>query len=293
MKTVNKKKRNRTPLILALVVLALVLFSGALSIRARQARTLNQYEDYPVEQGVIAQSVSGAGRVIATNREVVFAGAGGQIRNILVRLGDSVQADEIIIRTAGASEIRAPFAGSISAIYVKENEWINPGARLVEIIDYDSLEISAIVDELDIARIYEGQRARIDINALTNTEIYGEITRIAQEGILSGGITTFAVSVSVPQTAGLLIGMSAEIRVETARVEDVLVVPVQAIYYNENPYVLLRIDERNMREQTVLLGISDGRHVEIREGVTLGDTVTYRSARDDQRDLRPPFGRTR
>jgi HlyD family secretion protein len=277
MKT-DSRRRGRGPLIFAIVTLVLVLALGTLAIRVRRARLAVSYESHAVTLDTISRTVSGTGRVIATEREILFSPGGGQIVELNAEIGAPVAEGDLLVRTAQGGRVEAPFSGEVTALFVKENEWVNPGVRLLEITNYDSLEISANVDELDVAKISEGRTARIYINALPDDVRQGSITAIAREGVLSGGIMTYAVRVSISDMSRLLIGMSAEVKVEVERAENVLTVPVKSIYYRENsPYVLLRIAEGENREQQVELGLSDGVRVEVKIGLSAGDVVLIRN----------------
>lgn len=272
------KRRSRAPLYLAVLGLVLVLALGTLALRARRIRQAVTYESHAVVSGTIVRTVSGTGRVIATEREVLFAPSGGQITELAATLGQTVSESDVLVRTAQGGSVSAPFPGEVTAVYIKESEWINPGVRLLEITNYNSLEISANVDELDVARIAVGKSASIYINALPEDVRQGSITAIAREGVLSGGIMTYAVRVSISDMSRLLIGMSAEVKVEVERAEGVLTIPVKSVYYdNDAPYVLVRVSERENRRQPVELGLSDGIRVEVKQGVTADDVVLIRN----------------
>ncbi|HSL93488.1 MAG TPA: HlyD family efflux transporter periplasmic adaptor subunit [Bacillota bacterium] len=274
---IETKRRSRAPLFFAIAALVLVLAVGALVVRVRRARLAVSYESHPVAVSTIVRTVSGTGRVIATEREVLFAPSGGQIAELTAALGQSVNEGDLVLRTAQGGSVEAPFSGEVTAVYVKESEWVNPGVRLLEITNYGSLEISANVDELDVARIGEGMPATIYINALPDDARQGSITAIAREGALSGGIMTYAVRVSISDMSRLLIGMSAEVKVEVDRADDVLTVPVKAVYYtDDSPYVVVQVAERENRDQPVELGLSDGVNVEIKTGLNTGDVVLIR-----------------
>ena len=262
----------------AVLALVLVLALGTLAVRARRARQAATYERHEVVSSTIVRTVSGTGRVVATEREILFAPSGGQIRELGATLGKAVSAGDTVLRTAQGVSVKAPFSGEVTAVFVKENEWINPGARLLEITNYASLEISANVDELDVARISVGKPALIYINALPDDIRQGSITAIAREGLLSGGIMTYAVRVSISEMSQLLIGMSAEVKVEVARVAGALTVPAKSIYYNDKePYVLVRVSDHEQRRQSVELGLSDGIGVEVKQGLAAGDVVLIRN----------------
>lgn len=267
------KKRSKWPIILIAVVLVLTLLSVR-AVRLRRATTV--YELYQVNTGTIVRTVSGLGKVAVINKEIMFATAGGQISRLNVTVGDTVQQGTVLLRTAAGTEVKAPFDGEVTALFVKANEWVNPGARLVEVTDYNNLEITAQVDELDIAKITRGQSASIDINALESEDLTGTITSMAKEGVFSGGITTFGVKVSIPDATGLLVGMSAEVKVETNRAAEVLIVPIEAVLYDgEQPYVLLQGEKAKPQTTNVELGLSDGQFVEITSGLSVGQTIMY------------------
>jgi HlyD family secretion protein len=56
--------------------------------------------------------------------------------------------------------------GVVSEIYVKENESIVTGTKIMDIIDYDNLEIVVKVDEFDMGAITVGKEVSVTINTL-------------------------------------------------------------------------------------------------------------------------------
>jgi len=254
-----------------------LLVAGAFFVLSNARGADNaEYEFHTVGRGSVARTVTGTGRVAPVDEELVFSPSGGQVVGLAVALGDTVTKGEILLRMSDGKVITAPRQGEVTVLFVRHNEWVNPGARLVEITDFTKLEITAQIDELDIAKLSHGQRANVDIIALRDEEITGNITSIAREGVLAGGVTTFAVKVSLPNPAGLLVGMSAEIRVETARASDVLVVPIIAVFYEEEkPLVFWRNAQGMLERRSVGLGLSDGSQVEITSGLAENDVVAF------------------
>jgi len=288
---VNERKSKASRRALWYLIVAGVLVVLGLSITFASGPAATSYEYYEVAQNTVVRTVSGTGRVSPLHRETLFATSGTQISRVFVSVGDEVKSGAILLRTAAGTDVKAPFAGTVSAIFAQANEWVSPGARLVEVTDYRNLEIAAQVDELDVAKITVGQSARIDIIALTDEDLVGTITSIARDGVLSGGITTFAVRVAVPDATNLRLGMSAEIRIEVARAENVLVVPIEAVQYDgDAPYVLVTADRRTYERAAITTGMSDGAFVEVKAGLTLGQTVAYVRPATEQQDFGPGFG---
>jgi len=269
------KKKNKS--LYLVVAVSLVLLTGAFfALGGARSSDNAVYEFHTVDRGVVARTVTGTGRVAPVNEEVVLAPSGGQVVELAVDVGDTVAKGEVLLRMSGGNTITAPRPGEVTVLFARHNEWVNPGARLVEITDFAKLEITAQVDELDIAKLSVGQSVSVDIIALRDEDITGQITSIAREGVLAGGITTFAVKISLPNPAGLLVGMSAEIRAETARVSDVLVVPIMAVFYEaEQSLVLWQNEQGQLERRQVVLGLSDGSQVEITSGLAEHDVVAF------------------
>jgi multidrug efflux pump subunit AcrA (membrane-fusion protein) len=76
--------------------------------------------------------------------------------------------------------ITAPFAGTVTRIDVRRGEFIAPGQPLITLGDLSTLRIETTdLDEIDVARIAEGQTATLTFDALPNLTLTGHITRIA------------------------------------------------------------------------------------------------------------------
>ncbi|MBT9135667.1 MAG: Macrolide export protein MacA [Firmicutes bacterium] len=262
---------------LGVTIVIIGLVAVALGVWQRSnARQQDALEQYTVDRGTLQRFVTGAGRVAAINRETLVAQSGGQVGTVQVAVGTVVEKGDFIMRMADGRGVIAPRQGEVTALFVRANEWVNPGARLAEITDFASLEVVAQVDELDIAKLSLGQEVTVDILALQGENVTGQITFLGREGVVTGGVTTFAVRVSLPNPENILVGMSAEIRIATARAADVLIVPVQAVFFDgDQALVNLQGEGNLLTRQKVVIGLSDGVFVEIMQGLVAGQVVSY------------------
>lgn len=104
----------------------------------------------------------------------------------------------------------------------------------------DTMQITVAVDELDIAKIQEGQTATVSVDALPDAEYTGTVSRISQIGQAAGGVTTYDVTLTIGATEGLRIGMNASAEILVDSRKDVVILPLEAIQYQgDKPYVLL------------------------------------------------------
>ena len=113
-----------------------------------------------------------------------------------------------------------------------EGDSIKAGSSLASIRDYNQMQFTISVDELDIDKIKVGQKAQISFDALTETEsnpVDGEVIAKAMEGTSSNGVATYDVTVKINDTKNVLAGMNANAKIILQSREDVLVVPLEAI----------------------------------------------------------------
>jgi HlyD family secretion protein len=87
------------------------------------------------------------------------------------------------------TELRAPFTGTISKIFVNPNEWISPGQPIAIIADLDQLIIETTdLNEIDRVQINVGDRAEVFFDALPDLSVGGEVTYIASKASEGSGV---------------------------------------------------------------------------------------------------------
>ena len=76
--------------------------------------------------------------------------------------------------------ITAPFAGTVTRVAIRRGEFVAPGQPLITLGDLNTLRIETTdLDEIDVARIAEGQTATLTFDAVPDLTLTGHITRIA------------------------------------------------------------------------------------------------------------------
>ena len=145
----------------------------------------------------------------------------------------------------------------------------------MDLVNYDSLEISIKVDEYDLSEITEGMDAEVSIEAIGKT-VTGTISEIARGASVENGVSYFETTVSLPQDADLRVGLSAEVKVVTASAKDAVTVPVSAVIYNgAKAYVQKYNGSGSLENTEVTVGINNGTDIEIKSGLAEGDKISY------------------
>lgn len=112
--------------------------------------------------------------------------------------------------------LRAPFAGTVGAVYGRAGELVTPGQPLVVLGDLSTLQVETTdLDEVDVARVAVGQRATVTFDALPERVFTGRVVRIspmAESG--TGGVRYTAVIALEEIDPALHWGMTAFVDIE-------------------------------------------------------------------------------
>jgi HlyD family secretion protein len=173
--------------------------------------------------------------------------------------------------------IRAPFAGRVLAVNVSAGEWATPGAPAIVLAATEPLILDVNIDEVDVAKLAEGQTAHLTFDALDNEGVNGTVTYIAPSSINVGGAVAYAVEVSFSTgSLPVRLGMTADVDIVTDRAEDALLVPNRAIDADREAgryYVTRQLSGGATERVEVVIGLRDATSTQLLEGLEEGDTV--------------------
>ena len=174
------------------------------------------------------------------------------------------------------TQIIAPFDGVIADIPVEEGQNANPDSPAIIIADPSIVEISGTVDEVDVLFLQVGDPASIELEALSDEALIGNISNIAAFGESNQGVVTYPVTIQTEQPAEnqLPEGLSAVAEVVIREQTDQLLVPIQALFGSVNqPILLISKSDGTLEPRNVTLGISDDFWTVVESGVSEGETI--------------------
>ncbi|MTK12616.1 MAG: efflux RND transporter periplasmic adaptor subunit [Clostridiaceae bacterium] len=223
----------------------------------------------------IQKSVSGSGSVESSSTDTLKASSRDTIQSVLVSKNQVVtKGQELITFVNGSDPIVAPYDGVISDISVSSSDSVNASQQLMTIFDDKNLLTKISVDETDLANLKVGQKADIKVNAFPDVKFTGVIKDISQQGTYSNGVSNFDVTIAFDDIHDIKVGMSTEATIVTASKDNVLAVPVEAVKdIKGEKYVLVFKDNTTPTLQKVEVGISNGRMVEITNGLVAGQEI--------------------
>jgi multidrug resistance efflux pump len=111
--------------------------------------------------------------------------------------------------------LRAPFDGTISAVYLHPGEWAAAGVPILEIVDTGRWYVETRnVGELAIGRVHVGQQAIVEVLALDKAELKGTVATISPIAVVQQGDTTYTLSIDLePTDLNLRPGMNVQVEI--------------------------------------------------------------------------------
>ena len=170
---------------------------------------------------------------------------------------------------------------------IEEGATVRERQRIFSIPDLGGpMRVNAKVPESWIDQITLGLTARIKVDAFPGETFSGVVESVAPlpdpTNLISPGpgdkvyTTNVTITKGIP---GLRPGMSARVEILIAALDDVLSVPVQAVvWYDDKDHVAVKTPDGGIVWREVILGRSNGKVVEVKEGLKSGEAVALEPA---------------
>lgn len=201
-----------------------------------------------------------------------------QQRQIEIAAAD-VKQQEAALRVAQVtldhSLIRAPIAGTVVELPIKAGELMQPGSVAARITRLDALYVKAQIDEVDLSRLQLGQAAEIQFDTQPNTKYAATLFEISPavsvEKLKSRNVTVKLRLTEPPPF--LRPGMSADVEIIVATVNDVLLVPAQTVMAKNQEQFVYVLADGAVVKRVIETGRSNWDAIEVVRGLNLGETV--------------------
>ena len=107
-------------------------------------------------------------------------------------------------------ELRAPFSGTVTEVFVNMGEWVNPGQPVMLLADLENLQIETTdLSEIDVAQIEIGEVTDVTFDALPDTMISATIVRIADKSSEGSGVNYTVILIPDELPPAIRWGMTA------------------------------------------------------------------------------------
>ena len=159
---------------------------------------------------------------------------------------------------------------------IEEGATVRERQTILRLPDLSQMQVKVNVHESKVDQLELGMRAQIRI---LDRELTGEVTSIANQpeptGFFSANVKEYATRVRIDgQPDNLRPGMTAEVEILVANLTDTLSLPVAAIVEQQGRYFAwVELPDGSTERRDLVLGLSDDKFVEVKDGVAEGETV--------------------
>ncbi|MGA7837487.1 MAG: efflux RND transporter periplasmic adaptor subunit [Ignavibacteriaceae bacterium] len=219
--------------------------------------------------------------------------------------------------------IYSPMEGVITQLNMELGERVlgsgfSQGTNIMTVSDLNNIEAVVDVDENDVVLISVGDTARVKVDAFGDREFRGLVKQIGNSAQSTGTgtqdqVVNFEVKIKLIDTdPNLRPGMSCNAKIETARIKDVLSVPIQSVTArteggnmmgagnkpeeegapvkkkeSSKPQELVfAVKDGKAKTINVTTGISDDNYIQVKTGLKGDEEVVTGSYRAISRELK-------
>ena len=289
---------KKAAIIFAVFLILGIIITYQLKGKKEKVEVIN-YVPYTLSTADVKEVIDTTGEVSALNRVEIKPSVSGRVDTLLVNEGDTVRKGQVLAylsssdrvaildavranpdenikdweNTYKATPVISPMNGKIILRNVVEGQTISTNDILYALAD--ELIVLASVDEADIGKIKNGQRAQITLDAYKDVSIDGKVFQILEEGKNVSNVITYYVKIRPEKTPDFFKSlMTANIDIIVKEQKDAVVIPWDSFSEDENgdTYVLTG-DNMQQTKHKITTGILDGDNVEVTSGLSKGDTI--------------------
>jgi HlyD family secretion protein len=179
----------------------------------------------------------------------------------------------------GKSNIAAPHPGTVYSLPVRQGSFVNAGDLIVQVADLTKMQVRAFVDEPEIGKLAQDQRATITWDAVPGRSWEGVITRVPSTVVQRGTRNVGEVVAAVDnKDLKLLPNTNVNVLVTTEKVDNALTVSREAVLQNEGRRYVFTINGDKLHRRDVETGIANLTRIQIIKGIDEGTRVALGSA---------------
>ncbi len=179
------------------------------------------------------------------------------------------------------TKVIAPSAGTVLTVPVVEGQVVipaasvNSGTTLMTIANLSELWVESHVNQVDVAKLTLNQDVKLTAESVRDEEMIAELFFIAPVASVKNAVKGFTVKAVISKpNPRLRPGMSVQLNIPVAHAEDVVAVPVGAVFRGENNSRVVYVRNGDKTERRVVkIGVSNTDFAQIIQGLQEGEQI--------------------
>jgi HlyD family secretion protein len=170
---------------------------------------------------------------------------------------------------------------------VSGSDGFNGGTEVLTIADLNQMIINAQVNQADVPRLKSGESVEVTVEAVPDLVVTGLVERVYPQATIKNNIKGYPARVVLKNVdPRVRPGMTANVKIPVATVDNVIAVPLEAVFTEKNPdtsqmerFVYIQKGQ-SFEKRNVTVGISDFFFAEIQDGLKAGEVVALELPKD-------------
>jgi len=176
------------------------------------------------------------------------------------------------------TKIYATISGVVASISTQEGETVAASfsaPTFATIIDLDRLEIRVYVDETDIGKIQNKQKATFTVDTYSNTDFEGTVQTIYPKAELKDNVVNYVTIINIDNYHDKILRpeMTTIVHIHLEKREDVILIPYQAIIKEFGKKYVKVQRGKIIEKQVIETGIKRNKMVEITRGLNENEII--------------------
>jgi HlyD family secretion protein len=169
---------------------------------------------------------------------------------------------------------------------IDEGVQVRQNQTLIQLPDTSRMLVEVRIAEQMTDRIRQGQLCHITVDALPGQQLVGKVEKISPlpdsaNRWMNPNLKEYPTQIVLENTPpGLKPGMSAKVVVQVAQLEDVIGVPLQALFTSSGQSYVYVGDAANYERRVVKVGLSSTDRIQILDGLKAGESVLLAQPKD-------------
>lgn len=273
-KLINTLKKGIIKLIPFIIVGAICFFVGRqIGLNTDTSSSNVTIEDVEASTRTITKTLSASGQVSAYATNKISLNTNYKYKALYVEEDDIVKKGQKILKYTNGKYLVAPYDLVITKINVPDSGKKVTSSHYIEVYRVDYLIINISVNESEITSLSLNQKVNVSLTVDSTKTYTGKITKISSVGSYSSSGSTFDVEVTLKNDGNIRVGNSVSCTINIDELKDAITVPINAVQVSGSKKFVVLVNGEETSEVEVETGLSDDTYVEIKSGLSVGDTV--------------------
>ena len=145
------------------------------------------------------------------NYETIGEQLSQNVRAAQAQLAQARANYEAVMVNERKRRVTAEIDGVVEDIWAYENNMLAAGQKIMDIVGNDSLILEIAVDQFEISLFHLEETVPVYVTAI-NLNVTGSVSRISNQAIKTGEVSSFTVTIALEENPALRIGLLAEVK---------------------------------------------------------------------------------